>query len=108
MSADHPLARAAARAGFGTDAVLGAQTVAEKVDARILALADLTSTGAASRTEIKGALADLGVAAGSVSGGEHGGYWSWYRNNLARIRAAGERLFSGEPWVADIRGPAWR
>lgn len=107
MSADHPLARAAARAGGGTDVVRSCDALGRRVDARIAALADLAEPTAPARDEIRAALAEFGRAAGSVSGGEFPAYWAWYRGGVGAIRREATRLFPGEEWTSDIRGPSW-
>ncbi len=105
--ADHPLAVAAARAGRNTDSVLTADALGRAIDLRISALAALVSTCDDSRAEIKATLGALGRAAGHEEGGAFGAYWSWYRDGISGIRAAADRLFPAEPWVTDVRGPAW-
>lgn len=107
MSAGHVLATAAARAGFGTDVVVSCDDLGRRVDARVAALAALTEPTEEVRGEVEGALREFLRAAGSVSGGEHPAYWSWYRGTVALLRAHAERLFAGSAWVGDIRGPNW-
>lgn len=108
MSADHPLAQAAARAGGGTDVVLSCDALGRRVDAAIAALTTLSDPTDFARQEIRGVLKEFGRASASVSGGEFSGYWKWYRNQIGAIRQAADRLFKGEDWVSDIRAPAWR
>ena len=108
MSADHPLATAAARAGGGTDVILSADALGRRVDARITALSDLTESTDAARDEIRAALAEFCRAAATVSGGEDNGFLAWERSQIATIRDCAERLFAGEDWLVDVRGSRWR
>jgi hypothetical protein len=103
----HPLALASAGCHPWHDAVVAADALGRAVDARIAALSVLTEPTGAARDEIRAVLAEFGRAAGSVSGGEFSAYWTWYRGGISAIRREADRLFAGEAWVGDVRGPNW-
>ncbi len=107
MSADHPLAQAAAHCHPWTDAVLAAQAQGEALDARVAALASLTEPTLAAREEIVAVARALGEAAGQQESGATPRYWTWYRSQVGVIIAHAVRL-GFDPEALDIRKPSWR
>jgi hypothetical protein len=99
--ATHPIARAASRAGRGTDAVIVAERVGRALDARVAAVGTLTT-----RTELETLVHDALDAASQHYGGKYPGLVSWQRNVVAQARARAIALGLGaQAWVLDLHGP---